>query len=1181
MLPPFPKSILASTLLLLLPALRTDAATLTWDAITGNGTLQDGTGTWDTTASNLWTTDGGVTNTAWNSTTPDNAIIGGGASGTAGTITLGETITVGNLTFKAPFAGSYTIAPTISEQLNFGIANPMITLATGTTATINAASASSTRDVDVTLGNNASLVLGGATMAFRSLDLVDAGTSGTGMITIASGAAVTTTGNSNSGNQEFNVHFGDNSGALMRLDINGSLTTGAGGIGTRSGATTTTINVNNGGSLTAGLATLGWNSSATLNIAATAAVTISGNLAHTDGGTGTVNLNGGTLTAGRIFNGAGTQSFTVNLDGGKLVAASANLFLPDSGHNELAILNIKAGGITIDTAGFNVSAMQGFSGGTTGALQKTGVGTLSFAGSNATGAITVSGGTANLHFGLSERTSSGAKALTNLIAPATVVVLDGGGLTITGRADAVAAGPRNFTYNSSGSNTNYKLLRAGSTTGLVVGMTITGTNIPAGAYITEIIDGTTLRMSADATGGVSNGTTSVSFGAVTGNTTTQTINNVSLLQSGTITVDKNEGSGTTLNVGTLTTASGAGLTKAGDGTLIITSATGLTLDGALSVTGGTLDISALSAANLTFGSLATSSGTTFLFGTKNLTVGSDNTSTTVASVLGGGATSLTKVGTGTMTLSGANTYTGVTTISAGTLSVSSIGDGGVASSNLGSATNAAANLVLAGGTLLYTGGTASTDRNFTINNGAIGLINVSTSATTLTMTGTAPTTTGQLNKTGAGTLVLDPGAGSFSVGSLTANGGSLILKSGTFTTTAADPFNTAYQVGAGARGGNLTIDGATLIVGGFSLKVGAAANGNLNIISGTVTASNLVLGHNGSAVGTQSGGDVTVTNLFHQDGGNGSYTLTGGTLTAKRISDATSVSNSFTFNLNGGTLKSAASTTNLIDNGGGPSEVTVLLGTGNTIIDTTNSSATIVRSMGDMSGQAGAFTKAGANTLTLTGANTYTGTTTVTGGALQVGISGTGTTGTGAVTVKTGGTLLGSGVVQGSSFTAEGGSTVHAGDGTAQSNYGTLAFTPVSGSGTFDFQAGSTIVLGINPGGTSDLLSFDGLSAGTLNFNGNLTVGPASFTPSAPEVFKLLNWANLTTVTFDSRYTYTGLLTGTEVSGFDLPDISGSGYFWDISQFTTNGTIAIVVPEPSRALLLGFAFACAAFRRRR
>ena len=79
-----------------------------------------------------------------------------------------------------------------------------------------------------------------------------------------------------------------------------------------------------------------------------------------------------------------------------------------------------------------------------------------------------------------------------------------------------------------------------------------------------------------------------------------------------------------------------------------------------------------------------------IFGSKTLTVGGNNLSTMVSGVIqdggfrGGTGGSLTKVGTGTLTLAGTNTYTGGTTISAGTVQ---LGNGGTTGSITGSVVN--------------------------------------------------------------------------------------------------------------------------------------------------------------------------------------------------------------------------------------------------------------------------------------------------------------------------------------------------------------------------------------------------------------------------------------------------------------------------------------------------------------
>ena len=123
------------------------------------------------------------------------------------------------------------------------------------------------------------------------------------------------------------------------------------------------------------------------------------------------------------------------------------------------------------------------------------------------------------------------------------------------------------------------------------------------------------------------------------------------------------------------------------------------------------------ASNLSVGSIEGAGR--FQLGNTTLTSGSLNTDTTVSGLIvnggisGGSPGSLAKVGAGTLTLTGANTYSGVTTVSGGILSTNLLPDGGVAG-GIGNSSNIAANLVLNGGMLQYTGPTTSTNRLFTL-----------------------------------------------------------------------------------------------------------------------------------------------------------------------------------------------------------------------------------------------------------------------------------------------------------------------------------------------------------------------------------------------------------------------------------------------------------------------------------
>jgi len=495
--------------------------------------------------------------------------------------------------------------------------------------------------------------------------------------------------------------------------------------------------------------------------------------------------------------------------------------------------------------------------------------------------------------------------------------------------------------------------------------------------------------------------------------------------SGTVAANSAFTTSTILNAGTGATLNMAGvisgvrpITKDGAGTVTLSAAntyTGLTTvsagtlayatnnaisNGAVTVNGAgaTLAMGAFNdsvgAVTLTAGDIT---GTGILTSTGGFTM--NNADATSVSAILAGSVALTKSAAGTLTLSAANTFSGTTRITAGTILLGNTlalqnstvdmttGDTGLVS--FGPSLTAATLGALTGSRDLSLLNTSGTPAAVTLSVG-------NASATSYIYTGVL--SGGNLYKigAGAGTFTLNPGTGiSVSLNSLSANaGGAMILKSGNITTTGIDPGQATFWMGAGARGGTLTVDGADLTVGGVGTRrfvIGAAASGTGNLISGSITAPEVYIGHNGTATMNQSGGTLTTTLLQHVDGGTATYAMTGGTLTVRTIQNFTASANAFTFSMNGGTVRAAADTgtNNLFaNNAKGGAEVTVQLGSTGATIDTSQSSARIVRPLDNMPGQAGTLTKIGTNTLTLLGNNTYTGGTTVSGGTLELGDGG-------------------------------------------------------------------------------------------------------------------------------------------------------------------------------------------------
>jgi autotransporter-associated beta strand protein/probable HAF family extracellular repeat protein len=551
----------------------------------------------------------------------------------------------------------------------------------------------------------------------------------------------------------------------------------------------------------------------------------------------------------------------------------------------------------------------------------------------------------------------------------------------------------------------------------------------------------------------------------------------------------------------------------------------------------------LAGSNLTIGSLAgaglvTNSGVS---SPATLTVGGDNSSTTFSGVIqdGNSATALTKVGSGTLMLSGVNTYSGATNINAGTL------QGGA--SNAFSPNSA---VTIASGALLDLGGfnqtIASVAGAGTVTNGGVsspaaltaGGDNSSTTFSGVIQDGTSATA---LIKVGSGTLTLS-GANTYS--------GATNINAGAVRGGASNTFspNSAVTIASGAL----------LDLRGFNQTIGSLTG------TGTVTNSGV-----SSPAALTAGGDNSSTTFSGviQDGTSATaLTKTGaGTLTLSGANSYTGLTSivAGTLALSGTSIASSSGVLDLgtFDISATSAGATIGTLSGNGIVRLGSRTLTISNGStgfsGAINGSGGLTLSAG--TLVLAGINTYSGPTAINGGTLDIAGS---IASSSLTSVNSGATLAGAGAVgnlqvnAGGVFApgngAPGSSMIVSGNLAFQSaalylvqiNPSTASFVSVTGTATL----GGAKVNAVFSSGSYVAKQYAILTAG--NVGG--TFDPASVNTNLPSGFK-------TTLSYDATHAYLDLSLvfipppGTGLNG-NQQNVANA----IVNFFNSNGSIPLV-----------------------
>ena len=1001
-----------------------------------------------------------------------------------------------------------------------------------------------------------------------------------GTVNVASGGTTRLTPNVDVAWNIASLGFNAGSGAFVLSGT--TLTLGSGGVINSSGTlqtinnaftlgaaqtwTATTANLTFGGPVANGGFLLTVNSAAARTISIAGIVSGTGGLQKTGVGgltltgsntfSGGVALTSGTLTAN---NDSALGSGTLTMSGGVLTSGSARTF-----SNAVAVtgntsftgtsMTFSTGTFALATnATLNVANTVTLAGGlvesgSSRALTKSGNGSLIILNSLATtGAVTVNAGVLALGAGValpvSLLTFNGGLLATQgpfsrgLGTGAGQVTFTGtggfaaysGALTVNGFTGTPVWGvTANFLNNSS-------VLLLNSTLATDVVTLTNDFSLGALTRTISVADNTALTTDRAVISGVISGTgglTKIGTGRLE-LTAANTFAGGTWIQAGEVTVNSlaNAGTASSLGAGTGTNA----IVRMGNGTsaaILRYTGTGHSSNRGIGLAGSTGGATLIADGSGT--ALFTGSVTATAAGAKTLTLSGTGTGEIAGGLSNGpGTMAVGKTGTGLWRLSGSNSQSGNTTISAGTLEVGHANAFGTGS------------LVLAGGTLrggtgLAIANTLSLTANSAIAGSsalAFGGTFSQTGARTLTINNTALTSftgpTFVLAENNQARLLTLTGSGNALISSVIQNG----------TGTGADGL-TKSGTGELTLTGSNTYTGATTVSGGL-LSLGtnsALGTGAFSITSGTIrpvggprtVANSLSLGGNFAVSGT--------TNLTFS----GTATQTG--------------SRTVTVNNTGTTTFSAVNLSNSVT-----SRTLTVGGTGETVM-----SGVIANGGGST---AGALSKTGAGRLVLLGTNTYGGATTVSAGTLEIrNGSALGTTGVGT-TVAAGATLAVSGGISSGEALSISGTGVG----------GNGAIRNLSGSNTLTSRVTQTAASSIiSDAGvlTVDVASGDAVSgtfaltvggAGNVAFNDRVNTG-AGFTKNGPGSVTVAGTANNlgTTTVNGGRLVLLGSTTAGSITVGAAATLAGTGA---VGGFTTiNGQHALGSTPGSQAFSAGLAY---------